>query len=275
MRKLRWENRLKWFRVSRMVLPIALAISLIFVGFTVYADEAQNFIIRARNDEEVRLSLTMNEDLSNQTSVMSVPYLGSQTASTFDPTELGYENFYYSADNNKLNIPNNIAKLSGQHFGTFYGNGGTNFTYSSLSFWLVNNSERAVDVDLFINLDGLQTTYNEYNHHVDDVLRVMIIEDSPYITDNSYTVYAKAEDPDHPVHADANAQEVNYSTTPFIYENGKCYIMRREGDMGIRNFAAGVSKKFTVIMWLEGNDEQCTNEIFGERAKLSFDFVGH
>lgn len=272
LKKLRWEKRLKWFRLSKIIIPIALAISLIFVGFTVYADEAQNFVIRARNDDEIRLSLTMQEDLTRQTSVLSVPFTGSQTASTFDPTEINYESFMYDSESNVRNIPNNIAQLSGQHFGTFYDENGTNFTYSAFSFWLVNNSSRAVDVDIIMNLDGLMTDYNDYNHHIDDVLRIMVIEDTPLITDDTYTVYAKAEDPGHPYHEDANAQPVNYQTTDFLSD--RC-IFSREGDFGLRDFAAGASKKFTIVMWLEGNDEQCTNDIFGERAKLSIDFVGH
>lgn len=277
MKRLRWEKRLKWFKVSRMVIPIALAISLIFVGFTVYADEAQNFVIRTQEEGDVRLSLTMQEDLSRQTSVLSVPFVGSQTNSSFDPLAPGYEDYLYdSENNNEYNIPNNIAQLSGQHFGTYYDQSGTNFTYSAFSFWLVNNSERAVDVDIIMNLDGLMTNYNDYDHHIDDVLRVMFIEGSPLLTDNTYTVYAKAEDPEHPWHDDALLEDssltVNYDSVDF--ESETC-IFRREGDLGLRNLAAGAAIKYTVVLWLEGNDEQCTSHIFGERAKLSIDFVGH
>ena len=272
MKRLRWEKRLKWFKVSRMVIPIALAISLIFVGFTVYADEAQNFVIRAREEGDIRLSLTMQEDLSRQTSVLSVPFVGSQTNSSFDPLAPGYEDYLYdSENNNEYNIPNNIAQLSGQHFGTYYDQSGTNFTYSAFSFWLVNNSERAVDVDIIMNIDGLATDYNAFDHHVDDVLRIMVVEDEPLLTDETYTIYSKAEDPGHEYHPDANAGSVSYDTAHFLSD--KC-VFSREGDLGLRDFAAGATKKFTVVLWLEGNDEQCTNDIFGERAKLSIDFVG-
>lgn len=262
-------------RLSRIVIPIALAISLIFVGFTVYADDAQNFVIRARNEGEIRLSLTMNEDLSSQTSVLSVPFTGTQTATTFDPSnQYGeYENFFYEEGQNVHNIPNNIAQLAGQHAGTYHEEeSGTSFTYTALSFWLVNNSDRAVDVDIVMSLDGLLTYANDYNHHIDDVLRVMVIEDTPLITDETYTVYAKAEDPSHPYHEDAQAQPVNYQTTDFLSDR---VIFEKRGDLGLRDFAAGAIKKFTIVLWLEGNDEQCTNHIFGERAKLSIDFIGY
>ena len=271
MKKLRWEKRLKWFKISRIVIPIALAVSLIFVGFTVYADEAQNFVIRARNEGEVRLSLTMQRDLTGQTSVLNVPFTGSQTASTFAPDELGYEDFFYDSHINSLNIPNNIAQLEGSHFGTFYDESGSSFTYTAFSFWLVNNSERAVDVDIIMNIDGLATDYNAFDHHVDDVLRIMVVEDEPLLTNETYTIYSKAEDPGHQYHPDANAGSVSYDTTHFLSD--KC-VFSREGDLGLRDFAAGATKKFTVVLWLEGNDEQCTNDIFGERAKLSIDFVG-
>lgn len=277
MKRFRWEKRLKWLRLSRMVIPIALAISLIFVGFTVYADEAQNFVVRAQQEGEIKLSLTMHRDLSNQTSVLSVPFVGNQTNSSFDPTAIGYEDYLYDPDNNnEFNIPNDIAFLEGQHYGTRYDEDGTNFTYAAFSFWLVNNSERAVDVDIIMNLDGLVTYNNDYDHHIDDVLRVMVIEGESLLSGGNYTVYAKAEDPDHPWHEDSVIEdtdyEIPYDTVDFESDS---VIFRQEGDMGIRNFQPGATQKYTIVFWLEGWDEQCTNHIFGERAKLSIDFIGH
>ncbi len=258
-------------RASKIVIPIALAISLIFVGFTVYADDAQNFIVRVQQKDDVQLSLTMNEDLSGQSSVLNVPFEGTQTATTFDPEAIGYENFNYDPEDTQLNIPNNLATLSGMQYGAFGESGGA-YTYISFSFWLVNNSARAVDVDISMDFDGISFTENELDHHIDDVLRVMVIEESALITDGNYSLYAKAEDPAHPWHENANAIPVNYQTTDFASD--MC-IFNRTGEDGLIGFAAGETKKFTVIIWLEGNDEQCSDEIYGERAKMSMTFTGY
>lgn len=261
-----------------MVIPIALAISLIFVGFSVYADEAQNFVVRVQQEGEVKLSLTMNRDLSGQTSVLSVPFAGNQTNSSFDPQAIGYEDYLYDPENNNdFNVPNDIACLEGQHYGTRYDEEGTNYTYAALSFWLVNNSERAVDVDIIMNLEGLATYDNQYDHHVDDVLRIMVVEGESLLTDGNYTVYAKAEDPAHPWHEDSTGGaegdlSPNYETVDFESDS---IIFRREGEKGIRNLPSGATRKYTIVFWLEGWDEQCTNHIYGERAKLSVDFIGH
>lgn len=258
-------------RASKIVIPIAFAISLIFIGFTVYADNAQNFIIRVQQKDDVQLSLTMNEDLSGQSSVLHVPYEGVQTATTFDPQAIGYENFNYDPEDTQLNIPNDLATLSGSQFGKFSENKDA-YTYISFSFWLVNNSARAVDVDISMDFDGISYVDNSYDHHIDDVLRVMIIEDSALVTDGNYHLYAKAEDPNHPWHDEANAQPVNYTATDFASD--MC-IFSRTGEDGLIDFASGETKKFTVIIWLEGNDEQCSDAIYGERAKLSMTFTGY
>lgn len=257
-------------RASKIVIPIALAISLIFVGFTVYADNAQNFIIRIQQKDDVQLSLTMNEDLSGQSSVLYIPYSGTQTATTFDPQAIGYENFNYDPENTQLNIPNDLATLTGMQYGAF--SEGGSYTFISFSFWLVNNSARSVDVDISMNFDGISYVDNAYDHHIDDVLRVMIIEDSALVTDDNYSLYAKAEDPNHPWHDDANAQPVNYQSSAFASDT--C-IFNRTGEDGLIDFAAGETKKFTVVIWLEGNDEQCSDAIYGERAKLSLTFTGY
>ena len=257
-------------RASKIVIPIALAISLIFVGFTVYADNAQNFIIRIQQKDDVQLSLTMNEDLSGQSSVLYIPYSGTQTATTFDPEAIGYENFNYDPEDTQLNIPNDLATLNGMQYGAF--SEGGSYTFISFSFWLVNNSARSVDVDISMDFDGISYVDNAYDHHIDDVLRVMIIEDSALVTDDNYSLYAKAEDPNHPWHDDANAQPVNYQSSAFASDT--C-IFNRTGEDGLIDFAAGETKKFTVVIWLEGNDEQCSDAIYGERAKLSLTFTGY
>jgi hypothetical protein len=54
-------------------------------------------------------------------------------------------------------------------------------------------------------------------------------------------------------------------TTPFVDE--KIVVQGTVGDV-----EPGDTHKYTVVMWVEGNDPECTDDIFGGYAKFSMDF---
>lgn len=274
---MKWEKRLKWLRISKIVIPIALAVSLVFAGITVYGTEAQNFVIRTKGGDEVSLALSMNQDLSEQTSRLLVPVAGESTNCTllYDDEQLNYsdEDEYYIPGDireyNNLAKDNEIARKYGVNCG--YDREGL-ITYVSISFFLINNSERAVDVDMVMNLDGIVTNGNVDGDHVDDVLRIMVIEGEPLLSDRTYTVYSKAEE------TEENQQHLNkfapYSQNTVDFES-ESVIFSRTGENGITDLGAGESVKFTIVLWLEGFDVSCTSEIYGEMAKMSIDFYGY
>jgi hypothetical protein len=110
----------------------------------------------------------------------------------------------------------------------------------------------------------------------------MYIEGEPLLNDTEYsvapyTIYAKEEKNDENYSALKNSapymsDKYNIDIQPFYSSE---YIFKREGDNGIRNMEKGEVRKFTIVLWLEGHDVECTNEIFGERAKMSVDFIGY
>ena len=110
--------------------------------------------------------------------------------------------------------------------------------------------------------------------HVDEALRVMFIEDEPLLSENTYTIYQKRNKPAEemtPAEREFFSQ-INY-TNVFDFESENC-VFSRTGYMGLVNFPSGGVKRFTVVLWLEGNDPECINDIFGERLRLSLNFVG-
>ncbi len=263
---IRWLKRLKWLRISKVVIPVALAVSLIFVGFTVYGHEAEYFVINAGNEDGVRLSLTLNRDLSEQTSRLLVPAGGNYGDVTYDTSEVfGYDPSAY-ADN----LPDDIARHDGVH--SVYKNE-TDLAFYSFSFYLVNNSDRAVNVDYSLTIEEM-VKRSGASCHVDEALRVMFIEDEPLLSENTYTIYQKRNKPAEemtPAEREFFSQ-INY-TNVFDFESENC-VFSRTGYMGLVNFPSGGVKRFTVVLWLEGNDPECINDIFGERLRLSLNFVG-
>lgn len=251
-------------RISKIVIPIALAVSLVFAGVSVYGNTAQNFVVRTEGPSDVQLSLTLERDLSNQTSKLYIPFEGGQLDSTFQPDT----DYSMDRDPDSTVIPNDIAQREKLNYGK--SSGGSN-TYMSCSFYLVNNSDRAVDVDITMNIDGLVTYDNDLNRHIDDAIRVMFIQGEPLITDNTYTVYSKAERTQE--NKDYLIENAPYSANTVDFFSDDC-VFTMEGDNGIKNLAAGESVKFTLVFWLEGWDVECTDEIFNEMIKFSLDFTG-
>lgn len=263
---MRWTKRLKWLRISKIVIPIALAISIVFAGFTVYAHEAEYFVMRINNDTDVKLALTMNRDLTGQTARLRVPVDGGYEDATYEPDK----GLKYDPSRYMTNLPDDIAKYDGVHTVYEYKN---RISFFSFSFWLVNNSSRAVDVDMKFNIDSMTVGTNATDIHIDDAVRVMVVEGEPLLSDESYTIYKKPE---------KNEENENYVNGNIRYDGSKTVnfasdicVFNREGDLGYRNLAMGETIRFTVVLWLEGWDVDCIDTIMTDSLKMSIDFTGH
>jgi len=267
----RWTKRLKWIRLSKIIIPIALAISLIFAGFTVYSHKAQNFVIRVNGGGGEGLALTLNADpLVGQTTYLQVPVDGAYTNVTWD----GKVNraLAYNTDSSwgiSSGIPNDIATHSGVH--SLYTSEG-DIAFYSFSFWLVNNNDRAVDISYSLNIDSIVKATNTDDIHIDDAVRIMLIPGvDTLLSDETYTVYKKAE-PD-----DAEEEEllthVDYGEDYLEYFKDDKTIFSYADDLGYRSVASGEALRFTLVIWLEGWDDQCVNEIIPEILKMSMTFT--
>lgn len=269
---MRWTKRLKWIRASKIIIPIALAISLVFAGFSVYAKEAEYFVLRVNNGDGVNLSLTMNRDLSGQTSRLRVPVSAGYEDATWTPDS----SLLYNPNRFSRNLPNDIAQHDGEH--SVYETRGR-YSFYSFSFWLVNNSSRAVSVDMKFNIDSMTVgAYNTSDKRIDEAVRVMVIEGEPLLSDpNSYIIYKKAE----------KTQEAEKELTDTLieqegYDNNKTYkfesdicVFNRSGDLWYPNLGEGETIRFTIVIWLEGWDAECVDPIKGDTLKMSIDFTGN
>lgn len=267
---MRWTKRLKWIRASKIIIPIALAISLVFAGFSVYANEAEYFVLRVSNNDGVNLALAMERDLSDATPRLLVPVSGGYNHATWTPdSEVMYHNNSYG-----YKLPNDIAQHDGEH--SIYEAKGR-YTFYSFSFWLINKSNRAVDVDMRMNIDSMTVGSNDKDFHIDDAVRIMVVEGEPLLSDNTYTIYKKAEKTEAAEKelTETLKTEKGYDNNKTIAFESDICIFNREGDWGYKSLPAGDTIRFTIVIWLEGWDPECIDPIRSETLKMSIDFTGY
>lgn len=276
---MKWTKRLKWIRLSKIIIPIALAVTLLFAGFTVYANKAENFVIRIDNSSDVSLSLTLNRDLSNQTETLSVPLYDADTKTPYRYMDATYEPdkyLLYNKNHFVRNLPNDIAKQDGIHPVFMEENV---LSFFSFSFWLVNNSARAVDVGIRLKIDEITHGSSSAIVNMSDAVRVMFIEGEPMLSDETYRVYKKADRTyDESTEAgQMKAEEDREKLSEIKYGNVTDFksdmcIFERLGVLGLSQFPSGASQRFTIVIWLEGCDPECTNTIRRDSLKMSLDF---
>ena len=163
-------------------------------------------------------------------------------------------------------INRGIADVDGSHNGagylayTFYiKNGGemtTNYAYTMNITSKTMGAEKASWVMLFE--DGKQTIYADMSANGDPEELYgyynMPFGDQAYDQETQYYV----ED-----------GKIGIVTTPFIDENTVLQGL-------VKDFEPGEVKKYTAVIWLEGDDPDCTNEILGGHVgfNIQFDRLG-
>ena len=143
------------------------------------------------------------------------------------------------------NIPEDINKYNGANVDN------ENRRYAAYSFYLKNTSPVAIDYRMKLTID--RVTLN-----VDSALRIMIY------TDDEYVIYAKPKQDGTP--ESHPGIERPYETQPFLSASTVCEVVTQ-------NFEKDSVVKYTVVLWLEGYDEECVDDIKGGAIQLSMDFT--
>lgn len=146
--------------------------------------------------------------------------------------------------------------------------------YFAYTFWVRNAGEKEVDYTWELKLKQIE-------NDVDKALWVMLYDEG------KQTIYSKEISEDNPEHLSgfdkeyfkgeaANAEYQYYNS------NGKYGIRTTKyenNDLGIiakgkvENFNIEDKHKYTVVMWLEGDDPDCTNAILGGNAICDFNIT--
>ena len=128
-------------------------------------------------------------------------------------------------------IPKNIdTEANGSHNGE---------NYIAYTFYIENEGEETINYWYTIIIDDVIK-------NVDNAARVMIYKNG------EKTVYAKTN---------SLTNEAEKDTKPF-FSKDKAVLEQRN------NFAPGDIDKYTVVIWLEGDDPDCTDNILGGEIKM-------
>ena len=131
-------------------------------------------------------------------------------------------------------MPDNLDEVDGCHNGN---------NYIAYTFYLKN---AGIDEIEYLSQINIHAVTLESDHAV----RVMVIKNG------EETVYAKAQ---------KGSNEPEPDTVPFL---SKTKVLENTTD----HFEPGEVDKYTVVIWLEGNDPECVDNIRGGVVKMSMNF---
>ncbi len=134
-------------------------------------------------------------------------------------------------------LPDNITEAEGSHNGK---------NYIAYTFYMENQGDVKLNYWYSIIMDDVIK-------HADEALRIMI-----YINDKS-TVYAKGN---------SLNGEAEPDTKKFREDKDGTIILEQRKDM-----EAGDLDKITVVVWIEGDDPECTDALIGGHVRLHMKLI--
>lgn len=136
-------------------------------------------------------------------------------------------------------LPENIGdEAEGSHNGT---------NYIAYTFYVENRSDNTMEYWYEVVLDDVI-------RNVDEALRVMVI------LNGEKTIYAKVN---------STTKEPEKDTKAF-YSEDKVAVENR------KDFKSGEIDKCTVVIWIEGNDPECVDDLIGGEIKMHMSIIeGH
>ena len=132
-------------------------------------------------------------------------------------------------------LPDNIDMVNGSHNGD---------NYIAYTFYLINSGSDTISYEGNMSIENV-------TNGLDEAIRVAIIYNG------EKTVYGKTKSDGSGIEGDCDKE---FASSTFVMETHK------EG------FKPGAKDKFTIIVWLEGNDPDCTDALIGGTMKLGMDF---
>jgi len=230
-----WPVRFFLKRISATVILITFCITIAVIGLSIYMDNVGNFIISVEKDERRALALSFDNNFeANSTEILFADGMTNADNTTYSYIEANM---------------GTIVDTDGEH------NDVINRRYTAYTFYLKNES--LVDVSYRTEFD-----INQKYLAVDGAVRVMVI------IDGQKTIYAKpnADGTEYELKAGHNVPEYGaYKTESFVDDDTVI-------DYITPVFHADEVKKYTVVMWLEGWDSDCTDAIKGGAIRMTLNF---
>lgn len=247
----KWTTRLKIKRISKYVMIFCSIFLVLLAGFTLYGDRAGNFVVVLKEDK-VKISACLTKDVKNDlTSRFEVPGIEYLSDTTFRelpdslPDGIGFKN---------------DAKRK----------------YMAFSFYLLNLTDRAISYDISIEIVDELAGTRDRSFKPSDALRILILEERELNGDlqgkgalkTDSKVYAREESDQ----AGKDALEAADYPSDIITHFSEGNIIVKEKGVP---FALSEIKKYTVVLWLEGYDISCKQELIGGRLKMRMTFEAY
>lgn len=242
----RKADSVKRAKKARKILPPIIALSVLLLVIVYLAallfNRNGSFTIGVKdyNDRSYSLSLSEHDDFRNQTSRLNAKAIKNIT----------------NIDGNSL--PDNLNDVSGAHNGR---------DYLAYSFYLKNTGEKTCSYKYSLIVSKATVG-------VDAAARVRVYYNSDYYKaetgektyKNEYTDYAK------PMTSGNGQPEIDPDNRVMTNFASNDVIVEKQID----GFAAGDITKITVVIWLEGNDPDCTDDVLGGQFKVDmlFEIIG-
>ncbi len=187
------------------------------------------------------LVVTMDSDMETKGIVLSETENFAETAITLSGESA--EEVYHFTYNwfESRNLLENLDNTDGSHNGDDY------FAYT---FYMQNNGSETFDYTATLDITGVAKS-------CDEAARIMVYKNG------EPTIYAKPKlGTDEPERI--AGEDTDYATV--FYDNDTVFTETYE------DFAPGDTDKYTVVIWFEGEDSECINDIMGGHMRLSMMF---
>lgn len=227
---MKWSGRIKFNKIAKIAAAISIFIVVVMASFTFIGANGANFVVKFDGDDGLGLALYNTETMDKPFSRLSYPTLIDQK-----DVSLSW-------------IPENIEDGLGDKSDR------NRSWYFAFSFLLRNESSVPVDISLEINA-------NKVKQNVDSAVRLalyrsVIGSDEPSVR----TIFAKPQESGDNVGAPEitmdNNGKVLYETEPFLSPTKICSLRYEKLKIGEVN-------KFTILIWIEGYDPECKDELKG------------
>lgn len=239
----RSSGEVKRYRTYNRVVPVAIgvivALLVLVYVLSLLFNKYGSFTVSIKDINDRRYGLSLSE---TDTFLHATSRLNSNAAKDID-----------NIDGNTL--PNNLNDVNGEHNGdnyvayTFYvknsGELACSYEYSLVVTRATVNIDAAARVRVYFNPNYYKAATDEYNYS------------------GAYTDYAK---PSTSGNGKPEVDPDNRVMTNFASANVVC-----EGR--VDDFGAGDLGKITIVIWLEGNDPDCTDDVLGGQLKLDMNFT--
>lgn len=242
-------------RIAVIILALLLLFLAIFFGCVTYANQAGRFTVNLDPDAIEKYGITLCESYEQAYGLGA--WANGGTGPDGKPNaDSNYESGVLirgTAVENMDNIteewlPEDIdsANHSGSHNGDANKDG--EIDYIAYTFYLKNVGRE--DADYNVSIDILSVALG-----ADEAARVKVYRNGESIT------YGKK-----PVKGTENDEYAKFGIDKYFVKADK--VMDRK----ITNFKTGAVDKYTVVIWLEGWDPECVDDIMGGEVKLSMNF---